>query len=247
LHAASGKVSVQAQSDVVKVTADKAITVASVTKSVNIAAKEHVMLTAQGAYLKLEGGNIMIHGPGTMLFKASMKELAGPQRSNPVGIDLHAPGDIRITPQVEKLSARVVIDRQLQEAIAGAAGAAVPYQFLDHTGRLLAKGVLDEKGATERLYHDSQGELTVLFGKKGDWTLVDNAHDDCGCGGHGDADDDGDTGDAADVAAASDAPAADDAGAASAPAADNDALSQLLEQLLFNRADVLQAIEEGED
>jgi type VI secretion system secreted protein VgrG len=78
LHAASGKVSVQAQSDVVKVTADKAITVASVTKGVNIAAKEHVMLTAQGAYLKLEGGNIMIHGPGTMAFKASMKELAGP-------------------------------------------------------------------------------------------------------------------------------------------------------------------------
>jgi type VI secretion system secreted protein VgrG len=78
LHAASGKVSVQAQSDLLKVTADKAITVASVTKSVTVAAKDHVLMTAQGAYLKLEGGNIMIHGPGTMAFKASMKELAGP-------------------------------------------------------------------------------------------------------------------------------------------------------------------------
>ena len=76
LHAASCKVSVQAQSDVAKVTADKLITVASVGKSVSLSAKEHVMLTAQGAYLKLEGGNIMIHGPGTMTFKASMKELA---------------------------------------------------------------------------------------------------------------------------------------------------------------------------
>jgi type VI secretion system secreted protein VgrG len=86
-------VSVQAQSDVVKVTADKMITVASVTKSVNIAAKEHVMLTAQGAYMKLEGGNIMIHGPGTMEFKASMKELAGPASAS-VAAPMFPHGDV---------------------------------------------------------------------------------------------------------------------------------------------------------
>ncbi|MEC5164203.1 type VI secretion system Vgr family protein, partial [Janthinobacterium sp. CG_S6] len=78
LHAATGKVSSQSQSDKTSITADKAVTVASVTQSVNIAAKEHLLMTAQGAYLKLEGGNIMIHGPGKMDFKASMKELAGP-------------------------------------------------------------------------------------------------------------------------------------------------------------------------
>ncbi|GGY28577.1 type VI secretion system Vgr family protein [Pseudoduganella albidiflava] len=78
LHAASGKASVQAQSDAVRITADKLVTVASIAKSVSVSAKQHVMLTAQGAYLKIEGGNIMIHGPGTMSFKASMKELAGP-------------------------------------------------------------------------------------------------------------------------------------------------------------------------
>jgi type VI secretion system secreted protein VgrG len=37
---------------------------------------------AQGAALKLYGGNIEIHGPGTMAFKASMKELAGPSSSS---------------------------------------------------------------------------------------------------------------------------------------------------------------------
>jgi type VI secretion system secreted protein VgrG len=78
LHAASGKVSSQSQSDETRITADKALTVASVTKSVNVAAKTHVQLVAQGAALKLYGGNIEIHGPGTMAFKASMKELAGP-------------------------------------------------------------------------------------------------------------------------------------------------------------------------
>ncbi|GGY31220.1 type VI secretion system Vgr family protein [Pseudoduganella albidiflava] len=82
LHAASGKVSTQSQSDATRITADKLITVASIAKSVAISAPRHVMLTAQGAYLKIEGGNIMIHGPGTMSFKASKKELAGPQSAS---------------------------------------------------------------------------------------------------------------------------------------------------------------------
>ncbi len=77
LHAASGKVSSQSQSDETKITADKLITVASITKTVTIAAKQHALLTAQGAYIKLEGGNILLHGPGKIEFKASKKELAG--------------------------------------------------------------------------------------------------------------------------------------------------------------------------
>ncbi|CDG83165.1 hypothetical protein GJA_2534 [Janthinobacterium agaricidamnosum NBRC 102515 = DSM 9628] len=40
-------------------------------------------MTAQGAYLKLEGGNIEIHGPGKMAFKAGMKELTGAASSTP--------------------------------------------------------------------------------------------------------------------------------------------------------------------
>lgn len=82
LHAASGKLSSQSQSGETRVTADKAITVASVTKTATVAAKGHVLLTAQGAFIKLEGGNILVHGPGKMEFKASMKELAGPKSSS---------------------------------------------------------------------------------------------------------------------------------------------------------------------
>jgi uncharacterized protein (DUF2345 family) len=82
LHAASGKVSSQSQGDETRLIADKTVTVASITKAVTIAApSKHVLLTAQGAYIRLEGGNISIHGPGKMEFKASMKELAGPQSS----------------------------------------------------------------------------------------------------------------------------------------------------------------------
>lgn len=83
LHAASGKVSMQSQNDATTITADRAVTFASVGKDIRVAAKEHVMLTAQGAWLKLEGGNIEVHGPGTMSFKASMKELTGPAQATP--------------------------------------------------------------------------------------------------------------------------------------------------------------------
>ncbi len=82
LHAASGSVSVQAQSGPATLTADKAITIASTNDSINIAAKGHVLMTAGGAYIKMEGGNIEVHAPGMVLFKATAKELAGPQSSS---------------------------------------------------------------------------------------------------------------------------------------------------------------------
>ncbi len=100
LHAATGKVSSQSQSDETRVTADKAITVASITKSVSVTAKEHVMFTAQGAFIKLEGGNIMIHGPGKMEFKASMKELMGPVSVTTPGMASRI-GDLNIKKDLE--------------------------------------------------------------------------------------------------------------------------------------------------
>lgn len=79
LHAASGKVSVQSQSKNISLTSATQLTVASVEKHVQITGKQHVQLAAQGAWLKLSGGNIEIHGPGSMEFKAGAKTLTGPQ------------------------------------------------------------------------------------------------------------------------------------------------------------------------
>lgn len=88
LHAASGKVSSASQSGATRVTADKAVTVASVNKAVSVSAKTHVLLTAQGACLKIEGGNIDLHCPGKVEFKASMKELAGPRNPLSSSVDM---------------------------------------------------------------------------------------------------------------------------------------------------------------
>ena len=81
MHAASGKYSSQSQDAATKLTADKAVTVASINAEVNIAAKQHVLLTTQGAAIRIEGGNITLNAPGKVEFKASKKELAGPGSS----------------------------------------------------------------------------------------------------------------------------------------------------------------------
>lgn len=95
LHAASGKVSIQAQSGQLRAAADKAVTVASTTASVKANAKRHLLAAAGGAYLKIEGGNISLHAPGPVKLKASMKNLTGPKSSS-VGGSLPSPGELKI-------------------------------------------------------------------------------------------------------------------------------------------------------
>lgn len=82
LHAASGTVSVQAQSGKILAASDQKMTIASTNGSLSATAKTHFLATAQGAYLKLEGGNIALHAPGRVEFRASQKILTGPQSSS---------------------------------------------------------------------------------------------------------------------------------------------------------------------
>ncbi|NZA28139.1 type VI secretion system tip protein VgrG [Luteimonas sp. SJ-92] len=75
LHAAQGKVSARAHKNEAKIAAKQSITVASTQADVEVSAPtKHVLLTATGAYLKLEGGDIELGAPGTIEFKASKKD-----------------------------------------------------------------------------------------------------------------------------------------------------------------------------
>lgn len=179
LHAASGKVSLQSQSDQTNVTADKTITVASVSKSVTVAAKEHVMLTAQGAYLKLEGGNIMVHGPGTITFKASMKELAGPESSSPVLPLL--PQARSLPPPLQQFSNRIDMSG-LFTAAALAEG--LQYKAVRADGSIY-HGRLDAHGRTARFFGAENEKVAVLFGD-GDWVMdvAEIGATSCDCTGH---------------------------------------------------------------
>jgi type VI secretion system secreted protein VgrG len=152
LHAASGKLSTQSQSDATRLTADKNVTVASVGKSVTVAAKAHVLLTAQGAYLKLEGGDIMLHAPGKVAFKASMKELAGPK-------------DGSVTPPVMPTArdiyneAFVVVDEETKQAMAH-----VRYRLASASG-VQIEGITDAQGRTQRIFTSKSEVLTLHLPK----------------------------------------------------------------------------------
>lgn len=82
LHAASGTVSVQAQSGKIAAAANWKVTIASTNGSLNASAKKCFLATAQGASLRLEGGNIELHAPGKVEFRASQKILTGPKSSS---------------------------------------------------------------------------------------------------------------------------------------------------------------------
>ena len=172
LHAGTGKVSSQSQSDVTKITAGKTITVASINKTIMIAAPKHVLLTAMGAYLKLEGGNIMIHGPGTMAFKASMKEWAGPASSSPV-----LPRLPLTTTWPDVHSQRLDVGNFIGiSSTTGKAHVRVPYSIRDKKGLIMVLGITNAEGNTQRIFTKEKEKLDLYLGE-GDWRVfIDVAH-----------------------------------------------------------------------
>lgn len=148
LHAASGKASTQSQGGATRLTADKTVTVASVSKSVHVTAKSHVLLTAQGAALRLEGGNISLQAPGKVDFKATLKEFAGP-----------ANGSIsqKTLPQAKQIfnEAFVVVDEESRQPLPF-----VRYQLVS-SGGVTVEGLTDAHGRTQRIFTKQSEQLTL--------------------------------------------------------------------------------------
>jgi type VI secretion system secreted protein VgrG len=167
LHAASGKVSAQAQSGALKITADKTVTVASITQGITLAAKQHVLLTAGGAYIKLAGDNIEIHGPGAMAFKAGLRERTGPVSASVAGVSLPN-GDLEL-PQVEP--ALRSLQWQLHSGLDGQLQGNVPYQIVSD-GQVVAQGRTDASGQTQRHTEENFHQpVEVWFGESG-WSVL---------------------------------------------------------------------------
>jgi type VI secretion system secreted protein VgrG len=150
LHAASGQVSMQSQADKTRLTADKALSVVSTTKSINIAAREHILLASQGASIRIVGGDIEVFGPGKIEFKATMKELAGPSSSTSkfpqFQFDELAPNQLELEHLYHD-----------GEALSGA-----PYEAVFADGTVM-KGVLDGNGRAS-LKNVPAGTAEVRYG-----------------------------------------------------------------------------------
>ncbi|MBB5190622.1 type VI secretion system secreted protein VgrG [Silvimonas terrae] len=77
LYAAKGKVQMQAQSDELHINSDKDMQITSSHGQVTVAGDSKVTITSQGAYIKLEGGNVEIGGPGDLKIKTASFEWVG--------------------------------------------------------------------------------------------------------------------------------------------------------------------------
>jgi len=152
LHAASGKLSSQSQSSETHLTADKCITVASIDAGVKAVGKQHVLLTAQGACLKLEGGNIMLHAPGKVEFKASMKELAGAKDGSV---------SVPALPKAREIynEAFVIRNEETKEPMAY-----VRYR-LESTSGVTVEGITDALGRTQRIFTAKREDLKLYLPK----------------------------------------------------------------------------------
>lgn len=84
-----GKQVIQAQHDDIEISADQSVTITATNKHVMIGADRHVTLTSGGAYIKLAGGNIEIHCPGSVSIKGASHSISGPAS---MGLDLPAFG-----------------------------------------------------------------------------------------------------------------------------------------------------------
>jgi type VI secretion system secreted protein VgrG len=76
--AAKGDVQMQAQSGDMGITADKQIRLYAILQNQTWSAQKNILITCGGAYIKLEGGNIELHCPGTLTFRGNQHGVTGP-------------------------------------------------------------------------------------------------------------------------------------------------------------------------
>lgn len=94
LHAASGAVSVQAQSSTATLSCKQSLTLATHDGAATITAVTRMLMAAGGAYFTLDGENIELGAPGKIEFKASMRTLTSPMGGTMVPLEL-AQGELQ--------------------------------------------------------------------------------------------------------------------------------------------------------
>ncbi|MFN4325966.1 MAG: type VI secretion system Vgr family protein [Azonexus sp.] len=172
LHAASGKVSLQSQRGKTTAAADKKVTLASTTGSLVASAKQKILATAQGAYLKIEGGNIELHAPGRVEFKASQKNWTGPTQATPVDIRLPN-GDFELPQSAPQTRS---FQWQLHSGLDGQRQSGVPYQLISD-GKILAEGRTNASGQTGRFEQEGMYQpVEVWFGESA-WSVYPETDD----------------------------------------------------------------------
>jgi len=133
LFAAKGKVEIQAQSDDLDLIAEKVVRLLSTTSRIEIHARDEVMISAGGSFIKIDAAGITNGTSGTWTAKASMHTMPGPATQPYVMPHV-------LKPELQKSELEF---RHLTDWGAPLAGAAYKATLSDGSTR---KGVLDAAG-----------------------------------------------------------------------------------------------------
>ncbi|MCX7207802.1 MAG: DUF2345 domain-containing protein, partial [Proteobacteria bacterium] len=147
LIAAKGQLQMQAQSDDIEITADKNAKFTAIKGKGLFNAKQEILLTAGGAYIRIKDGKIELHAPGKVSIKGGSHDWSGPKSLN-------------VTPPFLPLGKQqLMIERQYHDE-APLQGADYIATFSDGT---IKKGVLDANGQAH-LDEVPAGAVQVVFG-----------------------------------------------------------------------------------
>jgi type VI secretion system secreted protein VgrG len=161
LFAAKGKVEIRAHSDNVELTAQKSVKILSATDAIEAAAKEEILLTSGGAYIRIKGGNIEIHAPGNIDIKGAQHAFAGPA-STAYALPALPQGELA---GMQSLRFATFGSDQLAEDI-GWVGK--PFSIVDGNGAVVQSGQIASDGRLPRTMHEGSEALTLKVGSD-DW------------------------------------------------------------------------------
>lgn len=152
LHAASGSAVTTSHSGATRLTASGRIDVTSTKANVLVTSPEQVLLTAAGAAIRIEAGNITISAPGAVKFKAGMKVLTGPGSARQ-SLALQTPLALE-----RYNEAFVVKNEETGDVLAH-----VRYRIEDAHGNVLKQGLTDELGRTGRVHSGTPDSIKLFL------------------------------------------------------------------------------------
>lgn len=161
--AAKGKVEIQAQSDEMHLTSLKDMTVTSTGGKTVVAAKDELLLTCDGAYIRLKGGQIEYGSPSNQTVKATNWVVDGPE-----SMDITHP---QFPQSLPKQTLRFQLSASPQSPMK--ARAFEPYKLYAN-GEFILKGVSDA-GGNIQIDHEIPTEsyqLHLLSGDRYDITIL---------------------------------------------------------------------------
>ncbi len=152
--AGNSPVSVRAHTGPMDVLADQAMTITSSNASIRIQAKQEILLTSGGGYIRLKGGNIEIHCPASVSVKGASHDFKGPESLN---------ANLKALPN----SKAKMFSKQIQ-AFDHIYDQAIPeLEYLAQTSEGdLYSGVTDEDGWTENIFTHEPSKIKIYWGEE---------------------------------------------------------------------------------